>query len=724
MTIGTILIAIAMMLSASSAVFFMRSKNGTVPLQINAARRIYFASTLLILFAVLMLLNSLLNNEFQYAYVYSHSSTGMAIAYKIAALWAGFEGSYLLWTLMLSLMGLFLIYRKSANEDLLLAVTSLVQALMLVIVLVKSPFVKVWAENPSFHPGMVPSDGQGMNPLLMDPWMIAHPPILFLGYASATIIFAYAVTALIKKDFNRWIEPAYRWLMFSVLTLGLGIFMGGYWAYTVLGWGGYWGWDPVENSSLIPWIVSIALLHTMLLQKRRSVLKKTNIGLALLYFVLVFYSTFLTRSGILSDFSVHSFQESNLKIYLGIMLALFIIFSLFIFLRRFRGIKSERFKEELFDPDNMTVFGIIVMLFYSFIILAGTSMPILTGLTGKDPVPVTANFYNNISVPMGIMILLFIILSALTSIKYRLKILVPAGLIAVILSALIAFLSGFNPVVIAFLSVSFFLIQLMLYDMFTKGRGVILSSRTAHLGIAVMVTGIIISGFYSWTEHVRVNAGQTVKVGGIPLRLNGFIDGPDQGIGLTIFENSSGRDAKLTYWLNEEMQAFYKEPYLIPGVAGDYYIAPEEYTFSALKYGTESFHKGEVKDINGLKVRFSKFDIRNMGKPDMAIYAELYINGKQYKPGLYLQNNEVKNANIAIAGTDRVVSLEKILVNHEIAVIRISPSAKEALPPDYAVLSVSYKRMIWLVWLGTILISAGFALSMTRLYRMKKPPAS
>jgi len=720
MTIGTILIAIAMILSASSAIFFMRSRNGTVPLQINAGRRIYFASTLLILFAVLMLLNSLLNNEFQYAYVYGNSSADMGIAYKIAALWAGSEGSYLIWTLMLDLMGLFLIYRKSENEDLLLAVTSLVQALMLVIVLVKSPFVKVWVENPSFHPGMVPTDGQGMNPLLMDPWMIAHPPVLFLGYASATIIFAYSVTALLRKNFNSWIEPAYRWLMFSVLTLGLGIFMGGYWAYTVLGWGGYWGWDPVENSSLIPWIISIALIHSMLLQKRKSVLKKTNIGLALLYFVLVFYSTFLTRSGILSDFSVHSFQESNLKIYLSIMLILLVIASLFIFLRHFRSIKSEPLKEELFNLDNMTVFGIIVLLFYSFIILAGTSMPILTGLTGKDPVPVTSNFYNNISVPMGIMILLFIILSAVTSIKYQRKILVPAGLIAVILSALVTFLSGFNPVVIAFLAVSFFLMQLMVYDMFTKGRGIILSSRTAHLGIAVMVTGIIISGFYSWTEQVRVNAGQTVKAGGISLRVNGFIDGPDQGIGLTIFENDSSRDVKLAYRLNEEMQAFYKEPYLVPGVTGDYYIAPEEYIFSAAEYGTELFHKGEVKDVTGLKVRFSKFDIRNMGKPDMSIYAELSINGKQYKPGLYLHNNEVKSANITIAGTDRVVSLEKILVDHEIAIIRISPSAKDALPPDYAVLSVSYKRMIWLVWLGTLLISAGFALSMTRLYRVKK----
>ena len=239
MNIGTILIATAMMLSAASAIFFIRSKKGTVPLQINAARRTYYAASALILFSVILLLNALLNNEFQYSYVYSNSSAGMTLAYKIAALWAGSEGSYLVWTLMLNLMGLFLIYKKTDNEDILLSVTAFMQALMLVVVMVKSPFVKVWVDHQFLQPGMIPSDGQGMNPLLMDPWMVAHPPVLFLGYASASIIFSYAVTALARKEYDSWIEPAYKWLMFSVFTLGLGIFMGGYWAYTVLGWGGY-----------------------------------------------------------------------------------------------------------------------------------------------------------------------------------------------------------------------------------------------------------------------------------------------------------------------------------------------------------------------------------------------------------------------------------------------------------------------------------------------------
>ena len=406
--------------------------------------------------------------------------------------------------------------------------------------------------------------------------------------------------------------------------------------------------------------------------------------------------------------------------YLGLMLVLFIAGALFIFIRRFRGIKSEPLKEELFNLENMTVFGIIVLLFYSFIILAGTSMPIITGLTGREPVPVTANFYNNISVPMGIMLIVFIMLSAVSSIKYSTPVLAVACAVSAVFTTLVSIFFGFSPVAASFIAVSLLLLQLMLYDLFTKGRGMILSSRTAHLGIAVMVTGIIISGYYSWAEEVKVSTGQTVSVRDVTVKLNKFIDGPEQAIGLTIGRNNTFRDVALAYRLDENMKPFYKEPFLVPGVAGDLYISPAEYIFSSVEYGTEIFQKGDEKDVTGLKVRFNGFDIKNMGKPDMSIYANLVVNGRPYRPGLYLQNDEVKNANLTLAGTDRIISLEKILVDHEVVIIRITPSAKDILPPDSTVLNVSYKRMIWLVWLGTILISAGFVLSMVRLYRAKK----
>jgi cytochrome c-type biogenesis protein CcmF len=180
----------------------------------------------------------------------------------------------------------------------------------------------------------------GMNPLLMDPWMVVHPPILFLGYASATIPFGYAVAALLKNDYRNWLGLSYRWVLFSMATLGVGIFLGGYWAYKVLGWGGYWGWDPVENSSLIPWLVVVALMHGMIIQKRRGALVRTNIFLSMLYFILVFYSTFLTRSGVLSNFSVHSFGAEGISGYIIYFILFYVIVSAYLFITRLRKIPA------------------------------------------------------------------------------------------------------------------------------------------------------------------------------------------------------------------------------------------------------------------------------------------------------------------------------------------------------------------------------------------------
>ncbi len=715
MNIGTILIATAMMLSAASAIFFLKSKNSTVAMQINTGRRLYYITTALILFTVILLLNALLNNEFQYSYVYSYSSTTMNIAYKIAALWAGTEGSYLIWLLILNLMGLFLLYRRPKNEDLIMTVVVLVQAMMLVILIVKSPFFKIWDVDNTIQPGTPVTDGRGMNPLLMDPWMVAHPPVLFLGYASSTIIFAFAFAALIRKEYESWISGTYKWVMFSMFTLGLGIFMGGFWAYKVLGWGGYWGWDPVENSSLVPWIVCVALMHSMMLQKRKPVLKRTNLGLALIYFILVFYSTFLTRSGVLSEFSVHSFQKSELKLYLGIILAVISVAAAIIYIRRIRDIKSEALKTELFNLENMTVFGIIVLLFYSVIILSGTSMPILSKIAGANPTPVTENFYNNISIPMGLMLLVFITLSAVTSIKYSRLILSVTGLLSVAVAAVYVLLLGKNPTAFLFLTAAVFLVQLTLLDIYARGKGIILSSRTAHLGIAVMIMGIIISGYYSWTDQRRVDAGTSLNIMDWNLSLKGYTEKTSPGIEMALSKEGRTSDIFMTYYVDEHLEPSYKEPGIISGITGDLYLIPQIYYFSSMSYGTEVLNKGEEKDVLGLKVRFKGFIQKNMGQPGMTILADLQINGKQYTPGWIESNGEFQRQEKSIGNTGRIVSVERIDVGRGIALIRISPIVTDKLPPDYVILDISFKRMIWLVWFGSLLISAGMVISMVKM---------
>jgi len=589
---------------------------------------------------------------------------------------------------------------------------------MLVILFIKNPFAKVWEGPHHFAPGQVPSDGLGMNPLLLDPWMIAHPPVLFLGYASSTVIFAYAVAALLRKDYSGWISSGYKWTMFSMLSLGLGIFMGGYWSYTVLGWGGYWGWDPVENSSLVPWLLCIILMHGIMLQQRKSVLKRTNLLFALLYFIFVFYSTFLTRSGLLSDFSVHSFQKSELSLYLGVIMAV-ICLPLLLFARRFRKIESPALSTEIFNLENMTVFGLIVLMFYSFIIIAGTSKPIISLLLGIEPAPVTVNFYNSISIPMGLMMLLFIILSAVLTAKYSRLRIAYLSVSSLLFAVLINILFTFNPVVLSFLAVSAFLAQLSLIELYEKGKGIILSSRTAHLGIAVMVTGIIISGYYSTAEKHQVNIGQTVKAENIDITLNGFNETEKSTIAITLGMSGKVKDINIPYYIDDGYEPYYKEPYLVTGLSGDIYITPQFYNFSSITYGTDVLYEGEEKEICGMKVLFEGFDTRNMGMKEMAIYAEVAVNGVKYRPGLKHANGETINLNAKLKNSGRTLSIAGIDVKSHAVMINISRSPGDVIPPDYAIFDVSFKRLIWLVWLGTLLITAGIILSLVRLNKKR-----
>ena len=364
-----------------------------------------------IFLAVVLLFYYLVAGDFRFLYVYSNSSQDLSLAYRIAAFWAGKEGSFLLWLMFLNLFGFIISRRKHGFTAIITSVLLLTQVFILVVLIVESPFRYIWSAYPeSFNPGQFPVDGAGLNPLLKDPWMVIHPPVLFLGYASASIPFALAIAALIKKEYRNWIDIAYPWLLFSTVTLGIGIFLGGYWAYSVLGWGGYWGWDPVENSSLIPWLVAVALVHGFILQRRQGGLIRTNLLLALLYFITVFYSTWLTRSGVLSNFSVHSFAASEIATYLLAFLLIFAIGSAVLFVMRVKSITGTPLNNALLDWKTMTVYGIMVLSIYSLIILIGTSMPLISGALLAHPSNVTETFYNNFSKPFGLLILLLMTL--------------------------------------------------------------------------------------------------------------------------------------------------------------------------------------------------------------------------------------------------------------------------------------------------------------------------
>lgn len=267
--------------------------------------------------ASVLLLALILAQRYDVAYVYLNTSRDLAFFYRLSAFWAGQEGSLLLWLLLAAGLTVLQIRRARQFEPYVLFFLFLIQAGLTVFLLVNSPFTPTAALLPSVGTVL---DGQGMKPILQNPWMMAHPLVLFLGYSGLAIPFAYALAGLWRRDYEEWVSPALSWGLLGWFFLGMGILLGASWAYETLGWGGYWGWDPVENGSLLPWLTGTALLHGLLIQRQRRRLRHGNFILALLTYLLVLLATFLTRSGVLSEASVHSFAPSTLTPWmLGLM---------------------------------------------------------------------------------------------------------------------------------------------------------------------------------------------------------------------------------------------------------------------------------------------------------------------------------------------------------------------------------------------------------------------
>ena len=321
--LGKLLIYVAFISSIISMLSFFMTHLGKKELM-KYGRIFYHITSVSVICASIFLLYLILSHQFQYAYVWSESNTELQLPLLISTFYAGQEGSFLLWTLFTAIIGIFLLNYVSKGDRLepqVMAVYNLVLAFLTLILILKTPFNYVWEAFPKeVEMGFIPPEGRGLNPLLQNFWMSIHPPTLFIGFSSLAVPFAFAIATLMKNKYNEWITFSLPWLLFSGGVLGVGIMMGGYWAYGVLGWGGYWGWDPVENSSLIPWIITVAAIHTMLVQKKTGGYKKTNLILSILAFLLVLYSTFLTRSGILGNSSVHSFVDPGAIVYLVLVL--------------------------------------------------------------------------------------------------------------------------------------------------------------------------------------------------------------------------------------------------------------------------------------------------------------------------------------------------------------------------------------------------------------------
>lgn len=365
--------------------------------------------------AILMIL--LLTHQFQYSYVYQQTSRSLPTHFLVSSFWAGQEGSFLLWILLMSALGLVLMRAKRIWEAPVMAIVagsqwfliSMISGLQLGPLRIgASPFATLAEKFPDAPmlqiPGFVPADGSGLNDLLQNYWMVIHPPTLFLGFTLMAVPFAFAVAGLWKRRYTEWIPQALPWALVATGVLGVGITMGGYWAYETLSFGGYWAWDPVENSSLVPWLTGIAAVHAMIIRKRSGRGHKSTFLFCILSYMLVIYSTFLTRSGILGDISVHSFVDLGMMNQLLVWILAMGAVGFGLFAYRYRELPAPDREPHLLSREFMTFCGAMLLACLAAVITVGTSSPILGNLFREAPSTVPIAFYNKWTLPISILL--------------------------------------------------------------------------------------------------------------------------------------------------------------------------------------------------------------------------------------------------------------------------------------------------------------------------------
>ena len=367
----------------------------------ETARRAGIASWAAVTIAGVALVMAAFGNDFSVAYILHHSNRALPIAYKFAALWSGQEGSLLFWAWLLSTYALVLRMRYKVDPQLFAYASAILAAVQVFFLLLVN-----FAANPfGLVSGTIPADGNGLNPLLQYPEMVIHPPMLYLGYVGVTVPFAFALGALIMKyPGEKWIHITRRWTMVAWLFLTCGIFLGAHWAYEVLGWGGYWGWDPVENASLLPWLTMTAFLHSVMMQEKRGMMKMWNMWLIFTTFLLAIFGTFLTRSGVVS--SVHAFAQSSIGTWFVWFLAISFATCVYFFVRNRETLKSEHRLESLVSRESSFLFNNLVLLVSCFAVLWGTLFPVLSEAVTGSKVTVGPPFFNRVNVPIGIFLVL------------------------------------------------------------------------------------------------------------------------------------------------------------------------------------------------------------------------------------------------------------------------------------------------------------------------------
>jgi cytochrome c-type biogenesis protein CcmF len=410
----------------------------------ETSRRAGIASFIAVSIAAFALIWAAFTNDFSVDYILHHTNRALPSLYKFSALWSGQEGSLLLWAWLLAAYGFVMRVRDKSDVTLHAYASTILSGVQVFFLL-----LLVFAAPPfSITPGPLHADGFGLNPLLQYPEMVIHPPMLYLGYVGFSVPFAFALGALMMRyPGEKWIHITRRWTMVTWLFLTCGICLGMHWAYAVLGWGGYWGWDPVENASLMPWLAGTAFLHSVMMQEKRGMMKRWNVWLIFVTFMLTILGTLLTRSGLVQ--SVHAFAQSSIGDWFYAFLVIIFAVCLFTFFRQRDHLRTENHLESYASRESSFLFNNIVLLAACFTILWGTLFPVLSEYVQGSKVTMGPPFYNRVAVPIGLFLIFLTGIGPLlawrsTSLRsIRRNLLLPC--LAILASAIILMATGLRP---------------------------------------------------------------------------------------------------------------------------------------------------------------------------------------------------------------------------------------------------------------------------------------
>jgi cytochrome c-type biogenesis protein CcmF len=652
---GQILILLALTFNIVSGIAYWMAARGRESFE-SLAKRAYLSLTLTTTLAVAYLFYLLFTHNFAIRYVHDYSSRSLEFFYVMSAFWGGQEGTYLLWLFFSVLLGFYIIKYGGPYRNYAMAVFSSVNLFLLAIMVKLSPFALL---------GYPVTDGAGLNPLLQDPWMVIHPPVMFVGYAMVGVPFAIVMGALLKGDYSSWLQRAFPWVAAAALFLAAGNILGGYWAYITLGWGGFWAWDPVENSSFIPWMASLALVHGFLIQRNSGALQRTNMLLTAFLFIFVIYGTFLTRSGVLADFSVHSFVDLGTNVYLIVSLVFFLVMSLALILWRAASIPTRPLNYNLWSNEFMLFSAAVIIFLMAVVVLFWTSLPVITTYLTDDPRAANASTYNSMALPLALLMALLLTMVPRAGGQYQLQnwrvklaavaggscvlglglfwwglgtgldfaitfavfatglgmFLTKPGMVSKLAPALAAgvvtIVAGVLLGVSSYLYLLFFaaaamaiVSQTVVIATMLPGGWRLIGGRLSHFGFGLMLIGILASSAFSTSEKLLLPLDGSDTAFGMEVTYRGLagdIMEPRNELILDITENGQTTELRPQLYYSPRLNGLMRRPRIISSLTHDLYFAPEQVETPDEPEGLQLVKGDTVRVEQGL-LRFDGFE--------------------------------------------------------------------------------------------------------------------